>query len=125
MIEQLTRRFLHHRRPRSRTQRQMFAACCLLERRELLSGANLSLVSENLQNNGADIGALFPSVSANGQYVAFESGSFSGGPHARPIRPGPRPHSRERRAERLPSQPRDQHDDLLERQLPGGEHHRQ
>ncbi len=45
---------------------------------QLLSGANLSLISENLQNNGADIGALFPSVSANGQYVAFESGSFSG-----------------------------------------------
>ncbi len=78
MFEHLTRRFLHRRRRNLRYGTRFFAAYCLLEERELLSGANLSLISENLQNNGADIGALFPSVSANGQYVAFESGSFSG-----------------------------------------------
>ena len=78
MFEHLTRRFLHRRRRNLRYGTRFFAAYCLLEERELLSGANLSLISENLQNNGADIWALFPSVSANGQYVAFESGSFSG-----------------------------------------------
>ena len=31
-----------------------------------------------MANNGADVGALFPSISSDGQYVAFESGSFAG-----------------------------------------------
>jgi len=49
-----------------------------LEERALLAALPLSLISENLANNGADVGALFPSISADGQYVAFESGSFEG-----------------------------------------------
>ena len=78
MFERLTPRLLHGRRRKLRNGTRIFPACYSLEERQLLSGAKLSLISENLQNNGADIGALFPSVSANGQYVAFESGSFSG-----------------------------------------------
>jgi hypothetical protein len=82
MFEHLTRGFLHQRRGFGRrdlrAQRRLFGACCHLEERTLLAAPTLSLVSENLQNNGADIGALFPNISASGQYVAFESGSFSG-----------------------------------------------
>ncbi len=58
--------------------RPILVAWDRLEERALLAAPPISLISENLANNGADVGALFPSISANGQYVAFESGSFEG-----------------------------------------------
>ena len=45
----------------------------------MLATPPLSLVSANYAGtNGAAVGALFPSISADGRYVAFESGSFEG-----------------------------------------------
>jgi hypothetical protein len=56
----------------------MLGAWDRLEERALLATPPVSLISENLMNNGALVGALFPSISADGRYVAFESGSFEG-----------------------------------------------
>ncbi len=82
MFEHLPRGFVRLRqrlrRRNLRAHRWLPGACDHLEERTLLAAPTLSLISENLANNGADVGALFPSISANGQYVAFESGSFSG-----------------------------------------------
>src|SRR5271155_5759673 len=50
-----------------------------LERRSLLSTTTVNLVSENVSGTtGATHGASLASVSANGQYVAFESRSYTG-----------------------------------------------
>ncbi len=50
-----------------------------LEGRSLLSTIAVNLISENVSGtNGATLGASLASVSADGQYVAFESGSFKG-----------------------------------------------
>ena len=82
MFAHRSRGSLRHRHPvhrrNLRAHRRKLGGCDFLEERTLLTTPTLSLVSENLANNGADIGALFPSISANGQYVAFESGSYSG-----------------------------------------------
>ena len=51
----------------------------LLEDRTLLTTPTVGLISENYSGtDSAAVGALFPSVSADGRYVAFESGSFQG-----------------------------------------------
>ena len=82
MFEHLTRGPVHDsprlRRRNLRAHRRLVGGYDRLEERTLLAGPSLSLISENLANNGADIGALFPSISSSGQYVAFQSGSYSG-----------------------------------------------
>ena len=82
MFAYLTRRPAHHRRRPHRSapgsHRRVVGSWDHLEDRALLAAPALSLVSRNLANNGADVGALFPSISADGRYVAFESGSFQG-----------------------------------------------
>ncbi|MDR3639528.1 MAG: hypothetical protein P4L84_37350 [Isosphaeraceae bacterium] len=83
MFERLTRRWVHrpyglpHRDLCARGRRRDSWDC--LEPRTLLTVPPISLISENYAGtNSAAIGALFPSISANGQYVTFESGSFQG-----------------------------------------------
>jgi len=82
MLERLNPGPIHHRlrlhRRQLRAHKRMIGACDHLEQRALLAAPALALVSENLAHNGADVGALFPSISSDGQYVAFESGSFAG-----------------------------------------------
>ena len=79
----LTHRLVHHgHRLRRRDLRARGRTHCLwdcLEERAMLAAPTIGLISENYTGtNGAAVGALFPSISANGQYVAFESGSFEG-----------------------------------------------
>lgn len=69
----------HSQARRVRARSMACNAWDLLETRALLTATPLSLSSVNYAGtNAAAIGALFPSISADGRYVAFESGSFQG-----------------------------------------------
>ena len=52
----------------------------LLEDRRLLAASTVGLIDVSIDNppDSDNVGALFPSISADGRYVAFESGSFEG-----------------------------------------------
>ena len=64
MFHVMTRGPVDHRRPSHRRdlhhRRRLFGVCDRLEERTLLAAPTLSLISENLANNGADVGDSFP-----------------------------------------------------------------
>jgi hypothetical protein len=67
---------LHGFRPVPRRRRAFRPSATILEERRLLSGSAVELIDRNSAGTDAsDTGALFPSISADGRYVTYESPS--------------------------------------------------